>query len=350
MRRATGKPEATRVPSCRMHGDKMTSVSWSRCSKKTKNIGIRNNSLQTWVKSRRSTTSARNHNNYSKTWTKPRSSNFARILQKSNVLITIPLRKSGSLLAVAGEIWSTSRVLQQPRRLIATILQSLALSLRRILLEDESTAILNDKSCSSRQRRCLRKQHSQNTGTIQRFLHDDMQKKDTEIRWRSTILAKKKLCFTIASLLNDMIAQLHELNGYRTPNIGSFVWMLMGPKNPVRQRPEHVGALKQCLKLQDAHLAETEQTLIPIHPQHQQRQRQNQQFEWGENFDYYVDRKTGWRCHREPWWNPPAASSSSSSTSQWPTSQWQASWSTSSEKWWWCRFYLERIPENRRRV
>ena len=100
---------------------------------------------------------------------------------------------------------------------------SLALSLRRILLEDQSTAILNDKSCSSRQRRCLRKQHSQNTGTIQRFLHDDMQKKDTEIRWRSTILAKKKLCFTIASLLNDMIAQLHELNGYRTPNIGFFV-------------------------------------------------------------------------------------------------------------------------------
>ena len=44
--------------------------------------------------------------------------------------------------------------------------------------------------------------------------------------------------------------------------------------------------------MQDAHLAETEQTLIPIHPQHQQRQRQNQQFEGGENFDYYVDRKT----------------------------------------------------------
>ena len=28
--------------------------------------------------------------------------------------------------------------------------------------------------------------------------------------------------------------------------------------------------------MQDAHMAETEQTLIPIHPQHQQRQRQNQ--------------------------------------------------------------------------
>ena len=52
--------------------------------------------------------------------------------------------------------------------------------------------------------------------------------------------------------------------------------------------------------MQDAHLAETEQTLIPTHPQHQQRQRQNQQVEGGENFDHYVYRKTGWRYYREP--------------------------------------------------
>ena len=52
--------------------------------------------------------------------------------------------------------------------------------------------------------------------------------------------------------------------------------------------------------MQDAHLAETQQSLIPIRPQHQQRQRQNQHFEGGENFDDYVDRKTGWRYYREP--------------------------------------------------
>ena len=121
--------------------------------------------------------------------------------------------------------------------------------------------------------------------------------------------------------------------------------------------------------MQDAHLAETRQS-FPIRPQHPQLQRQNQQFEGRENFDYDVDcsvifvRKTGWRYYREPRGNPPAASSSS--TSQWPTSQWQTSWSsvcsqidlkclylarigrpdilwfvwlpTSSEKWWWFRF------------
>ena len=88
--------------------------------------------------------------------------------------------------------------------------------------------------------------------------------------------------------------------------------------------------------MQGAHLAETEQTLMSIRPQHQQRQRQNLQFEGGENFDnreiarlqvrQNQDRKTGWRYYREPWGNPPAASSSS--TSQWPTSQWQTSWSS----------------------
>ena len=48
-------------------------------------------------------------------------------------------------------------------------------------------------------------------------------KKDTESLWRSTILAKRKSCFSIASLLTDTTMQLHELNGYRTPNIGFFV-------------------------------------------------------------------------------------------------------------------------------
>ena len=109
----------------RMHDDKITSLSWSRCSR---NIIIRNNSLKTWVKSWRSTDSARNHKNYSTTWTKQRSSNIARILQNFNVLIAMPLRKSESFIAVAGEIWSTSGVLQQPRRSITTLLQSLTLS------------------------------------------------------------------------------------------------------------------------------------------------------------------------------------------------------------------------------
>ena len=94
--------------------------------------------------------------------------------------------------------------------------------------------------------------------------------------------------------------------------------------------------------MQDARFTETRQSLVPIRPQHEQRQRKDQQFEGEENFDYSVDRKTGWRYCREPRVNPSAAFSSSSSTSQCSTLQWQTSWSswqpTSSEKWWWFRF------------
>ena len=45
--------------------------------------------------------------------------------------------------------------------------------------------------------------------------------------------------------------------------------------------------------MQDAHLLETQQSLRPIRPQHQQRQRQNQQFEGGENF-VFLCRSQDW--------------------------------------------------------
>ena len=73
-----------------------------------------------------------------------------------------------------------------------------------------------------------------------------------------------------------------------------------GPLISLRQRPEIAVAFKQCLQMQDAHLVETQHSLRPIRPEHQQRQRQDQHFEGGENFDYCVDRQTGWRCYREP--------------------------------------------------
>ena len=133
-------------------------------------------------------------------------------------------------------------------------------------------------------------------------------------------------------MLHDRIAlERHDYTATRAERLQNAKhWVLRlnadGPQKPLRQRQEFADALKQCLKMHDAHLAETEQTLIRIHPQHQQRQRQNQQFEGGENFDYHVDRKTGWRYYREPRGNPLAASSSS--TSQWQDSQWQSSWSS----------------------
>ena len=68
--------------------------------------------------------------------------------------------------------------------------------------------------------------------------------------------------------------------------------------------------------MQDAPLAETQQSLRPIRPEHQQRQKEDQQFEGVKNFDYYVERKTGWRYPRESLGNLWATSSSSASRGQ----------------------------------
>ena len=105
------------------------------------------------------------------------------------------------------------------------------LSLRRIPVEHQNMVHLKDRWCFSRRSICLRKQEKRNIRVIRRFAQDGMHKKNTKICWRSTILAKKKSCFSIASLMKDTTFQLRELNGYRTPNIGFFVWMLMGPKS-----------------------------------------------------------------------------------------------------------------------
>ena len=120
----------------------------------------------------------------------------------------------------------------------------------------------------------------------------------------------------------------------------------MGLRKPLRQRPEFAVASKQCLKMQDALLAETRQSPRLVCPDHQQRRR-DQHF-GGEKFDCFVNRKTGWRYYREPRGNPSAASSYS-------TSRWQNSVANELELmvfhiiWEMGDFgFLEAIPENRR--
>ena len=90
------------------------------------------------------------------------------------------------------------------------------------------------------------------------------------------------------------IVQPRELSDCSTPNHWILRLNADGPQKKAssRPRPEFAVALKTVpQKMQDAHLAETRQSLRPIRPEHQQRQREDQQFEGGENFDSHVDRK-----------------------------------------------------------
>ena len=55
---------------------------------------------------------------------------------------------------------------------------------------------------------------------------------------------------------------------------------------------------RECQRLQDDYMAETKQLYKPSHPSKQMRQNPNQQFEGSEDYDYVVDRKTGWKWYK----------------------------------------------------
>ena len=131
-------------------------------------------------------------------------------------------------------------------------------------------------------------------------------------------------------MLYDRIAlERHDYTATRTERLQKAKnWVLRlnadGPQKPLRQRQEFADTSTQCLKIQDAHVVETEQTQIPIRRQHQQRQRQKSANQKRRKLRLLC-RSQDWRYFTEPRRNPRGASSSSSSTSQWPTSQWQTS-------------------------
>ena len=86
-------------------------------------------------------------------------------------------------------------------------------------------------------------------------------------------------------MLFDRIArERHERTATRAERFQyAKHWILRlkadGPLKPLRQRLEFAVALTQCLEMVDAHLAETQQSLRPIRPENEQRQRQDEQFE-----------------------------------------------------------------------
>ena len=133
-------------------------------------------------------------------------------------------RIRGSFIAVTGENLKYSR---SPTTL-QKINYDFTSFLGRIEVEDQNMVSLQNRWCSTRRARCLRKQEKANMAAIQRYFRGGTTKKNTESYWRSAILTKRKSCVSIASLLKDTTIQLRELSGCRTPKIGFFVWMLMG--------------------------------------------------------------------------------------------------------------------------
>ena len=306
MRSAPGKPETTLQTTeylvhrsqrwnCRMHGDKITSQSWLRCSR---NISIINTCLRTWVISRRSTGSARNHKNYSSTWTTQRSLNFARIPQNINVPIAMIFRYRVRLLQLREKFEVLADSYNTP--------------------EDQLRLYFNPWLCHREEFQSRTKtRHIWKTDHVLQGEADAEESKTRKhgshptilSRWNEQEAYRKSLAEHNVGekeimLFDRNALERHDYTATRAERLQNAKHLVLhlnadGHQKPLRQRAEFVDAVKQCLKMQDAHLAETQQSLRPIRPQHQQRQRQDQQFEGGENFDYYVDRKTEWRCYRE---------------------------------------------------
>ena len=141
--------------------------------------------------------------------------------------------------------------------------------------------------------------------------------KDTESHWRSTTLAKRISCFSIVIAL-----ERHDYTAARAERLqNAKPWILRlqslrGPKCLLDSDKNLPYALKQCLKMQDAHLAETQKSLTPIRPEHQQRQRLDQQIEGGENFRLLC-RSPDWMAVLQRATGKLRLAASSSSTSQW---------------------------------
>ena len=86
------------------------------------------------------------------------------------------------------------------------------------------------------------------------------------------------------SLAEHNIGEGHDCTATRVERLQNAKhWILRlnadGPQKPLRQRPEFAVALKQCLKMQDFHLAENAAISETDTSEHQQRQREDQQFE-----------------------------------------------------------------------
>ena len=240
MQRATEKPETTLLTieyqvfrsqrwNCRIHDDTITSQNLSKC---LKNIGMRNNSLKIWVKSRRPTDSAMNHNNFSSTWTTQR-----EIFGLCGVSVKLQCPDYNAFSEI-GIIYGSSgknlKYLRSPTTTQKTNNDYSSIP-DSVILKNSSRGPKHGQSERQimffKTKEMLKKARQEKHGSHPTILSRWHDHEEYESHWRSTRLTKRKSYFSIVSLLLDTTIQLRELSGCRTPNIGFFVWMLMGLKS-----------------------------------------------------------------------------------------------------------------------
>ena len=208
---------------------KITSQSWSRCSR---NISIRNNFLKDMSQKQEINRFSKELQNRSTTWPTQRSSNSARIVKNFNVLIAMLFFFSeiGIICCSCGRKLKYKRSPTTTQKAYCDFTSILGFVIEKNSSRGPKHGASERQVMFYRAREMLKKarkpKHGGHPTILARWFSQEGYRKSL----RSTFLAKSKFCFSIASLLKDTTIQLHKLSGYRTPNIGFSVWMLMGPK------------------------------------------------------------------------------------------------------------------------
>ena len=130
-------------------------------------------------------------------------------------------------------------------------------------------------------------------------------------------------------MLHDRIAwENHSYVATQAERIqNSRHWILKlnqdGAQPPLNQRPDFARAKRECKRLHDEHMANTQQKIRTVPRKQQVRQRKEQTFEELKNT---VDPRTGWRFSEESRGDLPTASSSSTNwdRNNWKTSSWNS--------------------------
>ena len=168
----------------RMQNVRTRSRSWS---KSLRNTSARNRTSRIWARRRKSTSSARNRRNWLPTWTTPRDLRIllAKNLPNNNVLNAILYWDIGLLY------WSCRAVQLFSSRTTTTSPQSLTTLLRRKTVAVPNTDFLKTHNELPFETNAEKRHVNKNTEATQRYLHDDMGKENTEIRWKPPGWQKK---------------------------------------------------------------------------------------------------------------------------------------------------------------
>ena len=123
--------------------------------------------------------------------------------------------------------------------------------------------LLKDKA-KQRLKKARQKKHGSRPTVISRWYADGDY---------GTSLAEHNIGEKEVMLFDRIAFERHDFSATKAERLQNAKhWILRlnadGPQKPLRQRPEFAVALKQCLKMQDAHVVETQQSLRPIRPEH----------------------------------------------------------------------------------